>query len=372
MTAFDSQLILSEAMEIARIPAPPFGEAARAAHVVGLLGAVPGWTVRTDKVGNIIVAPTSTVASRALWVLIHLDTVFGESTALEFSSGNGVAFGPGIGDNAVAIAAGLAVMRALPFPPGTPPALVFAFTVGEESHGNLRGARRLLESEGADKASAVIALEGHRGDELGTVMVGSARFRLTVRRQGGHSWWDRGRPTAIHDLVRFSSDLLEQSSKICPDVAVNIGVFRGGTGMTALAPEATIEFEGRAPATVAVEAFAGLVQQLVTDLGGSASLEEIGRRPGGSIADNHPLVLHAQEARRLAGLADAPLGSSSSDANPFIDAGIPSLTLGITGGRNAHQIDEEIDILPIAAGTAALAHLITRLTAPDFLGRRQG
>jgi acetylornithine deacetylase/succinyl-diaminopimelate desuccinylase-like protein len=359
-------------MEIARIPAPPFGEAARAAHVVGLLGAVPGWTVRTDEVGNIIVAPTSTVASRALWVLIHLDTVFGESTALEFSSDDSVARGPGIGDNAVAIAAGLAVMRALPFPPGTPPALVFAFTVGEESHGNLRGARRLLESEGADKASAVIALEGHRGDELGTVMVGSARFRLTVRRQGGHSWWDRGRPTAIHDLVRFSSDLLEQSSKICPDVAVNIGVFRGGTGVTALAPEATIEFEGRAPATAAVDAFAGLVQQLVTDLGGFASLEEIGRRPGGNIAANHPLVVHAQEARRLAGLPDAPLGSSSSDANPFVDAGIPSLTLGITGGRNAHQLDEEIDILPIAAGTAALAHLITRLTAPDFLGGRHG
>jgi tripeptide aminopeptidase len=291
--------------------------------------------------------------------------VFEAPTLLTFSTNDDVATGPGIGDNAVALAAALAVMRSLRANARHAAGVIFAFTVGEEAQGNLRGAKHLLEFERANEASAVLALEGHRGDELGTVMVGSARFRLTVTRPGGHSWWDRGRPSAVHDLVRFSSDLLERSSKTCPGVAVNIGVFRGGAGVTAIAPEAIIEFEGRAPETTAVDAFGTLVRQLMTNLGQPASLEEIGRRPGGSMSANHPLVLHAHEARRLAGLPKAPLGSSSSDANPFVAAGIPALTLGVTTGRNAHQLDEEIDIPPVAAGTAALAYLIARLTGSE-------
>lgn len=362
MTAlrFSSEQILTEAVRIARIPAPPGAEGSRAATVVELVRDA-GWAVRLDDVGNVLASPAPVEPSGAVWVLIHLDTVFEGDTSLEFMQDGHIARGPGIGDNAVAIAAGLALVRAFE-PQLHSRSLVVAFTVGEESHGNLRGARNVLENHGASDAYAVVAVEGHRGDELGIEMVGSVRFTLSVTSEGGHSWWDRGRRSATHELIHFSHELLQEAESVCPEVAVNIGVISGGTGVTAIAAEGAISFEGRASDAAAISEFAGLVKRLSGELPLPHRLVEIGRRPGGVLPSDHWLVAQAQRARTLAGLEEARFGSSSSDANPFAASGIPAITVGITTGRNAHQLDEEIDVAPIAAGTSALFLLVDLLT----------
>ena len=77
--------------------------------------------------------------------------------------------------------------------------LAVAFTVGEEGLGGLRGARHACRELAPE---AVLALEGHGSDRVFTDAVGSLRVRLTMTGPGGHSWWDRGRPSAVHELVR--------------------------------------------------------------------------------------------------------------------------------------------------------------------------
>ena len=361
---FVSDQILSEALALAAVPAPPGSEAERRKLVEGALHRVPGWATWQDDVGNLITTPANdptehAAPADAVWLLVHMDSVFPIETKLELERTAQIARGPGIGDNALAVAAALAVVRAFELREAQH-SLVVAFTVGEESHGNLKGARQLLAGAAAI-ASVVLAIEGHRGEELGVEMPASSRFTLEITAPGGHSWWDRGRPSALHELIHFASELIALAPKHCPGVSVNVGTLRGGSGVTAIAGHAEAAFEGRSVSSEQVDAFAALAERLSAGLDLAHTLREIGRRPGGVLQSDHPLIAMAQAARAEAGVPLAILGSSSSDANPFIHAGIPALTVGITTGRNAHQLDEEIDIAPIASGTGALFHLAKAL-----------
>lgn len=355
----DSETILAEALEIARIAAPPFAEQTRGDEVEARLRSIDGWSVRRDAIGNVI-AVLGDSTEGAVWAIAHLDTVFAAEQELRFERHGDVVSGPGIGDNALGLAALLSLARELPSQAVNKP-LVFVFSVGEEGLGDLRGVRAIVESGVCRSASAVIAIEGHHEDQLGTIAVGSLRYRGVCSGPGGHSWSDRGRPSALHNLIDFSQRLLAIQSQIGGDLAVNIGTLSGGTYVTAIAAEASITFEGRSTVESELQAFEALVRASATSCPLPLTLQEVGRRPAGRLADNHPLVEAVQQARKKAGLPPAKFVARSTDANAFLAAGIPALAIGLTDGRNAHHPTEEINIAPIASGVSALRHLLLDL-----------
>ena len=101
-----------------------------------------------------------------------------------------------------------------------PPGLAVAFTVGEEGLGDLRGARAACA---ALEPHAVIALEGHGLDEVMIDHVGSVRARVAVTGPGGHSWWDRETPSAVHALVGIASDLVATRANVGDDFRGRLG-----------------------------------------------------------------------------------------------------------------------------------------------------
>lgn len=360
----DAESLIEDALALARIPAPPFGEEARGEEMLRRFMAIPGWRVERDSVGNVIARREDAGADDgAVWLLAHLDTVFPAETPLVFTRSDGVLRGPGIGDNAIALAAVLAVARRHSASPDARP-VVIACTVGEEGLGNLRGANALLSGPAAG-AACVLAIEGHRGDEIGSIAVGSIRYRASVRGPGGHSWWDRGAVSALHVLIQFCQQVIEDASAISVDLVTNVGSISGGTGVTAIAASAEAIFEARSPSDADLDGFALLVERCAADGPLPIEVALLGRRPGGVLPVTHPLVAAAQGARRRAGLPAAAAGSSSSDANPFIAAGLPAVCIGVTTGWNAHQLDEAIDIAPAHLGVEALIGLTHQLSTSD-------
>ena len=111
---------------------------------------------------------------------------------------------------------------------------------GEEGLGGLRGARHACRELAPE---AVLALEGHGSDRVFTDAVGSLRVRLTVTGPGGHSWWDRGRPSAVHELVRLLTGMI---ASVPAPLSVNVGLVDGGTGVNAIAARASATVEWRA------------------------------------------------------------------------------------------------------------------------------
>lgn len=69
-------------------------------------------------------------------------------------------------------------------------------------------------------------------------------------------------------------------------------------------------------------------------------VDQIGNRPSGEIADDHPLVLRAMAATRVFG-AEPSLSRSSTDSNIPISMGIPAVTIGRGGeGDHNHSLNE--------------------------------
>jgi tripeptide aminopeptidase len=348
--------VVDDTRRICAMPAPPFGEGPRAELVAWMLGEA-GAPARIDETGNVI-APLGGEAPDTVVFAAHLDTVFAAGTEIALEEGDGRLAAPGVGDNSVAVAALVHLARHLRDRPLDRPVALVA-TVGEEGLGDLRGAKALLDET---PVGAFVAVEGQMLEAIKLAGVGSIRLRVTVRGPGGHPWADRGTPSAVHGLVDLVAGVLAEAHGA--EVVLNVGVIRGGTVINAIAGEACAEIDLRAEDDGALRAVAARVQEVLawTPDGLEVTVEPIGRRPGGRIAPDHPLVAAARRARERAGLPPAEEGASSTDANAAYGRGIPAITVGVTTGGNAHRLDEYIDLAPLGPGLAALEALAEDLT----------
>ncbi|HWE62206.1 MAG TPA: M20/M25/M40 family metallo-hydrolase, partial [Chloroflexota bacterium] len=243
----DVEQLIDDTLTICAIPAPTGQEQARARYLYEQLRGLQGLDVWTDAVGNLVArvrgAPPATHdAAAATLVAAHLDTVFGDGVEPRPTRVGQVLRGPGIGDNALAVATLLTVARTLAGQ-RLDHDLILAGTVGEEGLGNLRGIRALLD---AHAAAQVLALEGHGVDALVRQAVGSVRLAVTFSGPGGHSWRDRGAPSAVHALARAAARVAEEVPATFPGCAANVGVFHGGSGVNVIAAHAELQLDLRA------------------------------------------------------------------------------------------------------------------------------
>ena len=346
--------IVDDAETFCLIPAPTFFERERGEAVLARLHALR-LDAAFDAVGNVVARIGED--GPALALCAHLDTVFPADTPLAVTREHGRLIGPGIGDNALGIATLMHVARELVLAPPSSPVLI-AFTVGEEGLGDLRGVSALLDRE---PVRGLVAIEGHGVDSLAVGGIASIRYRISVRGPGGHSWTDRGRPSAVHHLVGIGERVLDAARP----AAVNIGTIQGGTAINAIADHAELLLDIRHDDQRVVEAAAARVERTtiaaVPD-GITVELEQVGNRPGGSNAPDEPLVELARAARAALGLGVAEEHLASTDANAGLARGIPAIGMGITRGDHAHRTDEWIAEAPIALGVGALLGLIRTAT----------
>ena len=345
--------IVDEAIAICAVPAPTFAESERAALVSELLSRA-GLPSTIDAAGNVIAR--SGGDGPALALVAHLDTVFPDLTEIPVVRDGVRLTGPGIGDNALGVAAMLHVARVCAATPPTRPVL-FVATVCEEGLGNLRGVTALLDTE---SIRTLIAVEGHGIDCLAVGAVASMRLRAEFSGPGGHSWSDRGRGSAIHALIEAG----ERALTAAPPAAFNIGVIEGGTTVNAIAQSATMVVDIRHGDPQVVDAARARVERalaaaLPSDV--SVKIRLVGNRPGGSNRPNDPLVEAARAARTTVGLGPADEIFASTDANAAFARDIPAVGIGITRGDFAHREDEWIAVPPIALGVASLLELVRRL-----------
>jgi acetylornithine deacetylase/succinyl-diaminopimelate desuccinylase-like protein len=346
--------IVDDLLAIAAIPAPTGDEQQRQAWLRKRLRG----DLTDDDVGNLIWRPGGDGGRPDVLVLAHVDTVFGRDVAHRPRRDGDSLHGPGVGDNAAAVATTIAVVESLQ-DAGVPLAgVAVAFTVGEEGLGDLLGARRACEDL---RPHRVVAVEGHGVDQVITDAVGNVRARVTVDGPGGHSWWDRGTPSATAGLLRLLAELDQPRE----GAAFNIATLDGGSAVNAIAASAAAIVEARARDAGPLEAFAADLQRLEAPPGLTLTVDVVGRRPGGPLDPSGELVRAARRAREALGLPDV-LGDGSTDANAALPLGIPAICLGCGRGTGMHTPDETIDAPSLLLGHAQLRLMLEALLA----GRR--
>jgi acetylornithine deacetylase/succinyl-diaminopimelate desuccinylase-like protein len=346
--------VLNLACAIQQIPAPTFHEQKRAQAVYDTFTALGLSDVEVDEIGNVYARRPGNGAGRPVLVTAHTDTVFPASTPLTLQRTAERICGPGIGDNSLGVA-GLSGLVWLLNGEALPGDLWLVADVGEEGLGDLRGMRRVIERFGRH-VKAIIVLEGMALGHIYHAGIGVKRYSFTARADGGHSWLNFGRPSAIHTLVRLASALTELNVPTSPKTTFNIGTIEGGTSVNTIAREASLSLDLRSESPEALNAIDARVQAIFGGFNRNGTQLEsrvTSNRPSGSLARDHALVQLAARALSDIGLSPT-LEGGSTDANIPLSLGLPCVCIGLTHGANAHRPDEYIETAPLAQGLQAL------------------
>lgn len=346
--------VLRRTAELAGIAAPT-GAERRRAELVRRWWEADGWAPSIDAVGNVW-ARVAGGDGPGLLVCAHLDTVFGEDVAHLVRACGGRLWGPSVGDDSAGVAALSAVASLARDSRGRIPFWIVA-TVGEEGMGNLAGIRHAI-AHAPGPLSAVIAVEGNYLGRVVTTGVGSVRLRASYRGPGGHAWERADAPSAVHAAAGAASDIagLTVPGARC---SVNVGIIRGGEAINARARDAWFELDLRADSMRPLQELENQARRIIREMapGLSADIEDLGRRPAGSIPVSSTIAAAAVAALANAGI-DAEISAASTDANAAYEAGIPGLAVGVTRGGGEHTPAEWIETAPIADGLAVLAETV--------------
>jgi tripeptide aminopeptidase len=347
-------VVLRCTAELARIAAPTGAEQHRAEQVRRWWEA-DGWAPSTDAVGNVWAQVTGGHGP-GLLVCAHLDTVFGADVAHEVRAADGRLWGPSVGDDSVGVAALSAAASLVRHGRATGPVWIVA-TVGEEGMGNLAGIRHAITTMTSPLA-AVIAVEGNYLGRVVTTGVGSVRLRVRYRGPGGHAWERADAPSAVHAAVGAAT-IIARLTVPGARCSVNVGTIGGGEAINARARDAWFEVDLRADSELPLRELEERARHIIGDAarGLSAEVEDLGRRPAGSISVSSPIVRAAVAALGNAGIA-AQISAASTDANAAYEAGIASLAVGVTRGAGEHTPEEWIETAPVAVGLRVLADTI--------------
>lgn len=337
-------------LELTQIPAPPFGEEARAARYAELLREAGADSVWTDAEGNVLALRRGRRGERTVALGGHLDTVFPEGTDVTVRQVGDTLFAPGIGDDTRGLVVVLTALRAMEEAGvETDDDVVFVGVVGEEGPGDLRGMKHLFR-EGADPIHAWIEVDGGGLDRIVSMGLGSVRYRIRYEGPGGHSWGAFGLANPAHALgraIRHFQDVADTLTRSGPRTSYNVGVLGGGTSVNSIPFEAwaQVDMRSESPESLAriERALLAAVDRALEEENAlrrrgealTVDPEKIGDRPSGEMDPSVALVQRAMATNAHFG-ADYTLGRSSTDSNIPIALGVPAVTIGRggEGGEN--------------------------------------
>ncbi|HEY2740466.1 MAG TPA: M20/M25/M40 family metallo-hydrolase, partial [Thermoanaerobaculia bacterium] len=254
--------------EFVAIPAPPFGEADRAAWFATHFTEIGLTNAHLDHEGNALAElPSPHNSDSVILLSAHLDTIFPAGTdCTPREDEDGRLLCPGATDNGAGLAALLAIAAALQFAQTEagytlPTTILFAANVGEEGEGDLRGMRHLFSdaSPYANRIRAAIALEGGGATSVVDRALGSRRLRVDITGPGGHSWADAGLPSPIIALAAALTELTHLALPSNPRTTLNCGTISGGTSVNSIPSSATADLDLRSTSTQELDSLESLV-----------------------------------------------------------------------------------------------------------------
>ena len=347
--------------QLAKIPAPPFGEQLRSEWMLERFLELGLEQVRTDEAANVFGIRPAT-GNRYVALSAHIDTVFPAGTPLNVRQQGSRLYGPGVSDNAAGVVAMLGIAAAISRSRvrHTAP-ILFVANVGEEGEGDLRGMRHIFaDRHWLDSIAFNLVLDGAGNDTIVAEALGSRRFEVIVRGPGGHSWSDFGTPNPIVVLARAIESFRQTPLPVSPKTTFNIGVIRGGTSVNSIPESASMRVDIRSTSTAEIERLEralrlGLDTAVADEtkgmsqsakaraLGLSAEIVTIGNRPGGELPPEARILQVIRSVDAYLGNV-AQVQRASTDANIPLSLGREAIAIGGGGtGGGAHTLQEWFD-----------------------------
>jgi len=357
------------------IPAPPYGEGPRAEHFAALLAGHGLDAVSVDELNNVYARYPGSSAGPRLAVSAHLDTVFGPDVDCRVTRNGDRLAGPGISDDV----AGLILLPALAeglqqLGVTLPGELWLVATVGEESQGNLRGARHVAANGvPGGPLDGFITLDTSQPSHVVRHGTHSSNHDLTITGPGGHAWGEFGLASPTIAAARIVAKVSEYQPPQHPRTTFNCGILESGLAPNAIPQRARLHLNLRSEDAAELAKLVSYAEGVMT-----AELDRVNRerrhgdpltweqavakRGGGETpADSRLVKAAVAAASRLDQMVTHPV--SSTDANAFMAAGIDAVCLYRGDGGGEHTLDEWYDASTRPAALGQLAETVLRYFA---------
>lgn len=344
--------------DLCAIPAPSHHEEERAAFCKTWFEQAGGKGVYVDEALNVICPHGVTEEGPVTVFMAHTDTVFPDREPMPFYEDGETFQCPGVGDDTANLAvmmicARYFIQKDIPGKTG----ILFVANSCEEGLGNLKGSRALAKAYG-DRITGWVSFDGMRLNRIVNRAVGSHRYQVTVRTEGGHSFGAFGNRNAIAVLSSMISTFYtvkvpqEGNSR----TTYNVGTVSGGTSVNTIAQEARMLFEYRSDNRNCLERMRNLFEKVIDayrSTGVEIDVELVGDRPcAGNVDPQAQQALEALGEKSILAVtgSETVYSSGSTDCNIPLSLGIPAVCLGVCEAKGAHTRGETLYLKSLASG----------------------
>lgn len=351
-------------LELSKIPAPSGIEDKRVEFISEWLKN-NDITFLVDSAKNIIV-PFGKKENLTVY-LAHTDLVFPDTDTLPLKEDNKNYYCPGIGDNTVHVAQLMVLAKEL-YKTNFDKNILIVFNSCEEGLGNLKGIKQIMKDyEG--KISKVISFDGQY-NRIINKCVGSERYHIAIKTEGGHSFNAFGNSNAIEKMSRLICELynIEVPEKENTKTTYNVGQIIGGTSVNTIAQSAKILYEFRSDDEECLGIMRNKFEEIINsqkEKGIDISLEIIGIRPCAKGVDSDIIKNLCDKVNKIIFNKigeNCVIESGSTDSNIPMSIGIPSITVGGYLGGGAHTREEWLEKASLIPGYEIVKETVYQLS----------
>jgi len=340
---------------LCKIPAPLNGEKQRAEFCKQWLEKCGAKGVYIDAVYNVIYQLNCDDNNDVSVFMAHTDTVFPATTQLLLKEADGKLYCPGVGDDTSNLALLMMSIKYIIKNNLQPDrGCVFVCDSGEEGLGNLKGVRAIMDAFGK-RVKALYSFDG-TSEKLVNCAVGSVRYKVEIKTEGGHSFSKFGNKNAIAYLAALITDLYKVKVPEQGRTTYNVGTIAGGTSINSIAQQAEMLFEYRSNVREHLEEMMVNFDKIIDSYrakGVEINMKIIGKRACMGNVDKVAMqeistkvadIFETYTSHRLSG------SSSSRDSNIPLSMGIPAVSFGGYKGHGNHTKEEWIELASLKTG----------------------
>lgn len=354
---------LSIIRDLCKIPAPSGLEDERAKYCLDFFKKLGVGVSYIDESKNAICALGPSDGEKVLFAA-HTDTVFPDMEPLPFSEDEKNMYCPGVGDDTACLAVLMSCAKFLA-KKGTAfnRRIIFAANSCEEGLGNLKGMRQIFTDY--PEIVRMYTFDGMY-DAVVSKSVGSHRYKLTVKTEGGHSFNHFGNRNAIAVLCDIIGKIycIEVPKRNDSRTTYNVGTIEGGTSVNTIAQEACCLVEYRSDNAECMAEMQKKFNEIFESAKGKCkelTVELVGERPCGDGIDMLKQRTMTDKVaavqNKYSGL-DIKINSGSTDCNIPHSLGIPAVCVGVHMGGGMHTREEWAEKESIKTGLEIALDLI--------------